>query len=91
MAVPKRRTTKSKRNMRRMHIFIKEPTLVTCDKCKEQKLPHTVCSHCGYYKGREVIDVLKQDKKSSDKKSSDKKKTEEKEQPIGMGNMSKKK
>ena len=28
-----------------------------CPQCHEPKLPHTVCSHCGYYRGRQVKPV----------------------------------
>lgn len=42
-----------------MHLFIKEPSLVKCPKCSQPVKPHTVCFNCGYYKGVEVIDVLK--------------------------------
>jgi large subunit ribosomal protein L32 len=59
MAVPKQKHTKSRRNKRRMHIFIKAPALAVCPKCGKPVLPHTVCLNCGYYKGKEVIDVLK--------------------------------
>ena len=59
MAVPKWRKTKGRRNQRRMHLFLEKPNLAKCQKCGHFVLPHTVCSNCGYYKGREVIDVLK--------------------------------
>ncbi|OGZ19925.1 MAG: 50S ribosomal protein L32 [Candidatus Nealsonbacteria bacterium RIFCSPHIGHO2_01_FULL_43_31] len=59
MALPKWRHTKSRRNKRRMHLFIKEPALVVCPKCAKPVLPHIACRACGYYKGEEVIDVLK--------------------------------
>ena len=59
MAVPKQRHTKSKRDRRRVHLRLALPKLVPCPKCGKLKLPHAVCSYCGYYKGREVIDVLK--------------------------------
>lgn len=59
MAVPTQRHTKSRRNKRRMHIFLKTPVFVKCSKCGRAILPHQVCPHCGYYKGVEVIDVLK--------------------------------
>jgi len=59
MAVPKRHTNKSHRDQKRMHIFIKHPTLVKCPRCGHLILPHTVCPNCGYYKGEKVIDVLK--------------------------------
>jgi len=59
MAVPKQRHTKSRRNKRRAHIFLKSPFLATCPKCGKPVLSHTVCFNCGYYKGVEVIDVLK--------------------------------
>jgi len=59
MAVPKWNTTRGSRNQRRMHIFLKKPSLIPCPKCGKPVKPHTVCFNCGYYKGREVIDVLK--------------------------------
>ena len=34
--------------------------LTKCPKCKEDKLAHTACSICGYYKGRSVIDKEKE-------------------------------
>ena len=30
-----------------------------CHKCGKKVLPHAVCQNCGYYKGVEVIDVMK--------------------------------
>ncbi len=59
MTVPKQRHTKSHRNQRRMHLFLKEHALGLCPKCQKPVLPHTACQNCGYYKGEEVIDVLK--------------------------------
>jgi large subunit ribosomal protein L32 len=58
MAVPKHKRPKSKQGKARMHIFLKELELVKCQKCGNFILPHTVCPFCGYYKGRQVIDVL---------------------------------
>lgn len=68
MAVPKQRNTKSKRDRRRAHIRLFPVKLVTCSKCGKLKLPHVVCSYCGYYNGREVIDVLKEVGKKEKKK-----------------------
>jgi len=59
MGVPKQRHTKSRRNKRRMHLFLKAPFLAKCPKCGKPVLPHTTCLNCGFYNGREVIDVLK--------------------------------
>ena len=55
MAVPKRKTSKSKRNMRRSHHAIKPTRLAECPNCGETKLPHHVCGSCGHYKSRLVI------------------------------------
>lgn len=57
MAVPKRKTSKSKRNKRRAHDALVAPTVVTCPECGEPKLPHRVCPSCGMYKGRKVLDI----------------------------------
>ncbi len=57
MAVPKRRTSKSKKNMRRAHDKIVVSNLSTCSQCKKVKVPHYVCHSCGSYKGRSVIEI----------------------------------
>ncbi len=55
MAVPKKKTSKSKKNMRRAHDAISAPGYSVCPQCQEPKLPHRVCGNCGTYKGQEVI------------------------------------
>ena len=59
MAVPKRRTSKAKRNSRRAHWKLTIPGLVECPQCHEKKLPHRVCLNCGHYKGKEILEVKK--------------------------------
>lgn len=54
MAVPKKKTSKSKRDMRRAHDSLTAPGLSVCPQCKEPKQPHRVCLSCGTYKGKEV-------------------------------------
>ena len=55
MAVPKKKTSKSRRNMRRSHHALKAVSAIECPNCGEVKLPHHVCGSCGYYDGREVV------------------------------------
>jgi len=57
MAVPKRKTSTSKRNMRRAHDKIVPAGMSECTECGEMMRPHHVCPHCGSYKGREVKSV----------------------------------
>lgn len=54
MAVPKRKTSKSVRNMRRSHHALKATKSIECTNCGEVKMPHHVCGACGHYDGREV-------------------------------------
>jgi large subunit ribosomal protein L32 len=56
MAVPKKKTSKSKRNLRRSHDHIKMPHVSTCPQCHEPVLPHHVCSNCGTYRGKTIIE-----------------------------------
>lgn len=55
MAVPKAKTSKSKKNMRRAHDAVSAPGISICRQCQEPKQPHRVCANCGTYKGKEVI------------------------------------
>jgi large subunit ribosomal protein L32 len=75
-----------------MHIFLEKPTLTKCPKCGNFVLPHTVCPFCGYYKGKQVIDVLgklsKKEKKKREKEIKMKEK-EEKKKPISWKELSK--
>jgi large subunit ribosomal protein L32 len=58
MAVPKKRSTRARRDRRRAHYSkIKSINLIECPQCHQPKLPHRVCPHCGYYKNREAIEV----------------------------------
>jgi large subunit ribosomal protein L32 len=55
VAVPKRKTTPSKRDMRRsQHDKVTPVQLVKCAHCGEAALPHRACAACGHYKGRKV-------------------------------------
>ena len=54
MALPKRRHSHQRKNKRRSHHALKVEGLSTCPQCKEPKLPHRICSSCGYYDGRQV-------------------------------------
>ena len=55
MAVPRKKVSKSKRNMRRSHHSLARINLIECSSCGELKLPHHICQACGHYNGREVI------------------------------------
>ena len=57
MAVPKKRKSKSKRDMRRAHDHIKMPNVSSCPQCHEPVLSHHVCKNCGAYKGKTVIET----------------------------------
>jgi len=57
MAVPKGKTSRSRRDMRRSHDALKTPAHSLCPQCREPKLPHRACRNCGTYRGREVIKV----------------------------------
>ncbi len=57
MAVPKKKVSKSKRNMRRAHHALVPTNLVECSNCGELSRPHPVCQSCGSYNSREVAAV----------------------------------
>ena len=61
MAVPFRRTSKTKKRMRRTHLKKEVGALTTCTKCVATIRTHRACTKCGYYKNEEVIKVQDND------------------------------
>ncbi len=57
MAVPFRRTSKTKKRMRRTHLKKEVGALTTCSKCGATLRPHRACTKCGNYKDKEVLKV----------------------------------
>lgn len=54
MAVPKRKTSKARRDKRRAQHKLVPQAVVACPQCHQPKRPHHVCPTCGSYRGREV-------------------------------------
>jgi len=97
MAVPKQKRSKSRQLKARSQIFLRKPALVKCSKCSRLILPHAICPFCGYYRGREVIDVLakldKKERKKREKEMAAKEKEEKetkKAKPLSWKELSKK-
>lgn len=62
MAVQQSKTSKQRTNTRFAQWKIKAPNLSECPQCHELKASHQVCAKCGYYDGKQVIDVSKKEK-----------------------------
>ena len=61
MAVPKRRKSKSKRDSRRANHKISAAVYNVCPECEAPKQPHRACPACGWYKDRNVLEVVEVD------------------------------
>ena len=57
MAVPKRKTTVSKRNKIRSHHRIKDVNIIEDKKSGEYKLSHHIDLKTGFYKGKKILDI----------------------------------
>ncbi|TRZ83484.1 50S ribosomal protein L32 [bacterium] len=94
MPIPKQRHTSSRRDRRRSHHFLKELNLKVCPHCGKPVLPHTVCSNCGYYRGKQVFDVLakldKKQKKEKAKELANQAKETKENKPVSLAELSKK-
>lgn len=55
MPVPKRKTSKARRDKRSAGQVFKAATVVACQTCQAAVLPHQVCRECGHYKGVKVL------------------------------------
>ena len=56
MAVPKRKTTKSRAGKRRSHLIESSKNIIEDKKSGEYRLSHHLDLKTGFYKGRQVLD-----------------------------------
>ena len=56
MAVPKKKTSKSKRNMRRSHHALKPATYIEDKDLGELRRPHHIDLVTGMYRGRQILE-----------------------------------
>ena len=77
---PQRRTSKTRKRLRRTHYKLDLPGMMVCPNCGEMKLAHIVCKSCGYYDGKLVkeIPVKEEEEKVSEVKTDKKAKKEAK-------------
>jgi len=57
VAVPKKRTSRQKRDQRRANWKISPPNVTRCASCAAPVLSHRICPACGTYKGKQVVQV----------------------------------
>jgi large subunit ribosomal protein L32 len=54
MAVPKKKTSRSRRDKRRATHRLEAPRVNLCPQCGNPKRPHRMCPVCKTYSGREI-------------------------------------
>ena len=57
MAVPKRKTSNSKKKMRRSHHKLSSDNLIEDKKSGEFKRSHHIDLKSGYYNGKKILDI----------------------------------
>lgn len=70
--VVRMRSTKSHTANRRSHHALKSTSFAKCEHCEVLKRRHTVCSACGYYRGKKVLDLVKKAEKKQKKEKAKK-------------------
>lgn len=69
MAVPKKKTSVSRKGLRRAgqhhKLYRKHP--MSCPNCGDMTMPNHACPSCGTYKGRQVFEIkVKQDEEATE-------------------------
>ena len=58
MAVPKKKVSRRRgRNRRAGSLKLTLPGMMECPQCHKMKLAHRVCKNCGYYDGKQIVNV----------------------------------
>ncbi|MEW6679464.1 MAG: 50S ribosomal protein L32 [bacterium] len=67
MANPKRRFSNSRTAKRHSQWKLPSPSISLCPQCKHPKLPHRVCTNCGFYNNSLVLSMAKKEFKKERK------------------------
>ena len=59
MGLPKRKVSHARQGDRRAHLALTTPSLVECSHCHQMRRSHHACPNCGYYRGRQVVELKK--------------------------------
>lgn len=78
MAIPFRRTSKTKKALRRTHFKLSAPGLIKCSNCGAMIPSHRVCPKCGFYDKQPKIKVAAPAKEPETKAKPKAKKTTKK-------------
>ncbi|OIO33050.1 50S ribosomal protein L32 [Candidatus Nomurabacteria bacterium CG1_02_47_685] len=62
------RHTRSHTRNRRSHHALELPRVSVCPKCQAPHVRHQMCTQCGTYRGREVVDVMKEVTRQTERK-----------------------
>ena len=58
MPVPKKHVSTMKQKIRRAQDKLERPDHIrSCPQCAEPMQMHRVCASCGYYRGKEIIEI----------------------------------
>lgn len=57
MPNPKWRFSKTRTRKRRTHDKLTAPQLSTCSNCGAAVLYHHICPECGFYRGKQAVDM----------------------------------
>ena len=55
--LPKRKYAKARQGERRQHLGLDPISMTECPNCHQMRLPHRACPHCGFYRGRQVVEA----------------------------------
>lgn len=69
MAHPKRRHSNTRTRLRRAHDHLELRSLTKCANCARLIVPHRICTHCGHYRGRQVVTMAVKAKEEPGKPS----------------------
>lgn len=61
MANPTHRHSRARRDKRRANWRLESPSIGVCPECQEPVLPHRVCTACGSYRGKKIIEVVEKE------------------------------